>query len=125
MGQRPVTKRDFPNFPMPKARGLLPFDYVAEPYEYRLLVQGKVPGSMDDMWFVYAERDWVYIHRSRSGFCIFQLRFEANANGYRVAEAWVNLDPSQNRLTEATEQAELISQATRLRRILYGKWWRH
>jgi hypothetical protein len=123
VSDRAATRQDFPTSPMPVARGLLPFDYTIPAQLYQRLLRGKIPQDMDDRWFVFAEREWVYIHRSWSGYCVFQLRFEARPGGYLVAEAWVNLDPAQNRLAEGgNKQAELTSQAARLRRILEGKW---
>ena len=50
---------------------------------------------MDDKWFFYLEKDWLYIHRSWTGFCIFQVRLERFEDGYQIAEAWVNDDPEQ------------------------------
>jgi hypothetical protein len=82
---------------MPTARRLMAFEYTASPRLYEALLRGKIPSDMDyDRWFVFAEDGWVSIHRAWSGFCIFQLRFEAVPAGYAVAEAWVNVDPAQN-----------------------------
>ncbi len=63
--------------------------------EYKYLTWGFIPVSMDDRWFFYLEDDWLHIHRSWTGYCIFQVRLEKFEDGYSIAEAWVNDDPEQ------------------------------
>jgi hypothetical protein len=100
----------------------LPLELTLPAEYYQALVRGKIPKDMEDRWFVFAEGDWVYIHRSWSGNCTFQLRFEPGPGGYVLAEGWVNLDPAQNRLTGEGKEADLASQADRLRHIFDGGW---
>ncbi len=80
---------------MPSASARVLFERVFSPKQYERISHGLVPKQMEDKWFVYLEGDWLYIHRSWTGCCVFQVRLEPCKNGYRVAEAWVNDDPEQ------------------------------
>lgn len=55
---------------------------------------------MEDHWFYYMEDDWLHIHRSWTGYCIFQIHFVHAENGYQTKEIWVNRDPEQYRNTD-------------------------
>lgn len=54
-----------------------------------------IPFSMEDKWFVFYEEPWLYLHRSWTGMCVFQVRFELIDGMYRVVEALVNRDPKE------------------------------
>jgi hypothetical protein len=43
---------------------------------------GCIPRDMDDRWFIYLEGEWVHLHRSWTGFCIYQVRLEAVGSSY-------------------------------------------
>lgn len=63
--------------------------------EYEQLRIGFVPQSMEDKWFIFAEDDKLYLHRSWTGFCIYQLTLVKEGAGYVVAEALANRDQGQ------------------------------
>ncbi len=50
---------------------------------------------MEDKWFIYCERDWVFFHRSWTGALIFALRLDPTPEGATVAESWVSRDTSE------------------------------
>ncbi|MBV6627050.1 MAG: hypothetical protein KI793_29625 [Rivularia sp. (in: Bacteria)] len=95
MNPKIATRRDWQIQPMPKLRTRLRVEEVFTREEYKYLTWGFIPVSMDDKWFFYLEKDWLYIHRSWTGFCIFQVRLERFEDGYEIIEAWVNDDPEQ------------------------------
>jgi hypothetical protein len=41
---------------------------------------------MEDKWFLFVEDGVLHCHRSWSGLCIFQVRFEASSDGYDVVQ---------------------------------------
>ena len=51
-----------------------------------------IPESFDERWFAFYEDGWLYLHRSWTGCCVFQLRIEQEADGYVVREALFNRD---------------------------------
>lgn len=90
---------------MPATRYRLAVERVYPDNDFARLTFGVVPNSMDEKWFVYYERPWLHVHRSSSGACIYQLRFEPTETGNRIAEAIVNADPSQYRVVDPEGEA--------------------
>lgn len=94
--QRPSAKRaDGKTIPLPAARKALALDQTLSAAEFTRLSRGEVPREMEDKWFIFYEAPWLYLHRSWTGFCIFQVCFEPVADGMRIAEVWVNRDEEQ------------------------------
>lgn len=96
---RPAAQRgDATLLPLPEARATLSADSFARTYtpvQFAWLKQGVVPREMEDKWFVFYEAPWLYLHRSWTGYAIFQARFEERAAGVTLVEALVNQDPAQ------------------------------
>lgn len=63
--------------------------------EYERLALGHIPGSQDDRWFVYVDKGVVHIHRSATGFAIFEVELSPAGGGYEVKAAWANRNPEQ------------------------------
>jgi hypothetical protein len=91
-----IAKRDdWKTEPMPEEceRISVPKEYSYE--EFDRIAFGIVPLEMEDKWFIYYEKPWLYLHRSWTGFCIFRVRFEQSSSGVCVVEAFVNRRPDQ------------------------------
>ncbi len=95
MNPKKATRSDWKIQPMPELKTQLQVEEIFTKEEYEYLTWGFIPVSMDDKWFFFLENDWLYIHRSWTGFCIFEVRLERFLDGYEIAEAWVNEDPEQ------------------------------
>ena len=95
MHPKKATRSDWKIQPMPELKIRLQVEEIFTKEEYKYLTWGFIPVSMDDKWFFYLEDDWLHIHRSWKGYCIFQVRLEKFEDGYSIAEAWVNSDPEQ------------------------------
>jgi hypothetical protein len=104
-----ATRGDWKTTPLPASRTALPFDrsYTAE--EFTRIKDGSVPECMEDKWFIFYEEPWLYFHRSWTGYCVYQLRFEPAGDGARVAEVWASRDPEQYRETDDTRDALLLT----------------
>ena len=50
---------------------------------------------MEDSWFIYLKDNWLYFHRSWTGYAIYAVEFERNSSSLRAVSAWVNRDPTQ------------------------------
>jgi 8-oxo-dGTP pyrophosphatase MutT (NUDIX family) len=95
---------------MPAKKARLPFKMRFSPSELARLRRGLIPEEMEDKWFAFFEMDWLNIHRSWTGYCIFRLRFEPDGECYRLAEAWVNRDSKQySNKKLATDEENLLS----------------
>ncbi len=94
--------------PLSETRATLDFKRTFSQGETACLRQGFVPRDMDDRWFIFLEDDWLYFHRSWTGFCVFQVRLEPAGDGYTVAETWACRDPEQYRWTsDSSDVAQL------------------
>jgi hypothetical protein len=63
--------------------------------EHERLLRGHIPENQDDRWFVYVDEDVVHIHRSWTGFCMYEVELAPSGDGYEVKAAWANRDPDQ------------------------------
>jgi len=64
---------------------------------------------MEDKWFIFLEDDVLYLHRSWTGFCIYQVSFKKDGAQYRVVEALINRDPSQGSATDDGYDVDLLN----------------
>jgi hypothetical protein len=100
-----ATRDDWTATPLPERRATIALDRTYSASEFERLKEGFVPGMMEDKWFVFYEGAWLYMHRSWTGFCEYQVRFEPAADGARVVEVLANRDPAQYRETDDTFDA--------------------
>jgi hypothetical protein len=92
----PATRQSWPNItPMPAQRSRLAIKRAFTGQEYERIRLGLVPESMEDKWFMFTEVDTLYVHRSWTGYCIYQLTLVKEGTGYVVGEALANRDESQ------------------------------
>ncbi len=77
------------------ARASIALDRSYTASEFERIQQGNVPKDMDDRWFAFYEEPWLYLHRSWTGYGIYQVRFEQSHEGVRIAEVLVSRDPDQ------------------------------
>jgi hypothetical protein len=105
-----ATRRSGHNLqPLPAARSRLALRHVFTKQEYEQISFGLIPLAMEDKWFIFLESGSLYFHRSWTGSCIYELRLVASGEGYVVAEAWVNRDPSQYKGTDDRYDERLLS----------------
>lgn len=107
MENRPAQQSDWKVEPMPSTTATIGFDRTYTNDEFQRITWGVIPETMEDKWFIYFEEPWLYLHRSWTGYCIFQLRFEAVDGQIQVAEVLVNRDPHQ--YSESDDEARDIS----------------
>ncbi|MGB6299866.1 MAG: hypothetical protein WBF90_27350 [Rivularia sp. (in: cyanobacteria)] len=74
MHPKKATRSDWKIQPMPELKTQLQVEEVFTKEEYEYLSWGLIPKRMEDKWFIYLEDNWLYFHRSWSGFCIFKVR---------------------------------------------------
>ncbi len=80
---------------MPGRKERIELDRSFSREEYERLARGHLPESQDDRWFVYVDDAGVHIHRSATGFCIFEVELAPAGDGHEVKAAWANRDPEQ------------------------------
>ncbi len=47
---------------------------------------GLIPQQMEDKWFIFSEDEWLYFHRSWSGFGIYKARLDKLEDRYTIKE---------------------------------------
>jgi len=72
--------------------------------------KGFKPQSMDDRWFIYYENDILYIHRSWSGYCIYEIHFIKKGNSYETVKFLVNRDIEQYKYIDDEYDIKQINQ---------------
>lgn len=113
-----ATPGNYPHKPMPDRRARIDLQRAYDQTEYEALLQGNIPRAPGDRWFAYEEDDWVSLHLSSTGTCIYRLRLEKAGKQWRVAEAWANRDPDQYDSTDDRADATMLSHL--LDRIITG-----
>ena len=104
-----AVRGDWKNRPLPAARERLGLDRTYTRAEFERLIKGIIPRQMEDKWFVFFEKPWLYLHRSWTGFCIYQVRFRQSGNKTRIVEVLVNRDPEQYRSADGSADALLLA----------------
>jgi len=56
--------------------------------QYSKLKKGLIPHEMEDKWFIFFEDDWLFFHRSWTGYGIFKAQLTKEKNGYSIKEFW-------------------------------------
>lgn len=116
----PARRSDWKTTPLPEARARLCVDQTYSRTQYEWLRHGVVPREMEDRWFVFFEEPWLYLHRSWTGICVFQVKLEPHGEGARIAEAWVTRKPDDYLLLKDAEQAQDAHDAQLVLNLLRG-----
>lgn len=52
------------------------------------LKKGLIPQQMEDKWFIFFENDWLYFHRSWTGFGVYKVQIVKSEDSYAINEFW-------------------------------------
>ena len=100
-----ATRENWKTTPLPVARASISLDRSYTDAEFARIREGNVPQEMEDKWFAFDEEPWLSLHRSWTGFGIYQVRFEPAGEGTRVAEVLVSRDTEQYTGTDCIADA--------------------
>lgn len=95
MRRKAVSATEWKLHKLPKQKVSIRVDRPFSPAEMEKIKAGFRPDSMDDHWFIYYEKERLYIHRSWSGNCIYVVRFENGEQGWFAREIKANRNPKQ------------------------------
>ena len=104
---------------MPRKRARVPLQRTFTKAEFARINKGFAPQSMDDRWFIFFEKGWLYFHRSWTGRCIFQIRFKPQKHCYAIADAWAKQDLNRYEDSNVNNKGRLISNL--IDHVLLGK----
>ncbi|MFO7815127.1 MAG: hypothetical protein R6V14_05260 [Halanaerobiales bacterium] len=85
-----ATKESWKTSDMPEEKVSLPIDQKYSKKEYNKIKQGFIPKGMEDRWFIYFEKDKLYLHRSWTGLCVYELNFIKKNEKYIISEGYLN-----------------------------------
>ncbi|NEW80788.1 MAG: ADP-ribosylglycohydrolase family protein [Mariniphaga sp.] len=60
---------------------------------------------MEDKWFIFYENDWLYFHRSWTGFGIFKALLIKGQDGYSITEFWA--ERNQDKYSVEDDQSDI------------------
>jgi len=103
-----ASSSSWKTLPPPKRKEPLQLEAFFSDEEAEQLMNGLIPDSMDDKWFVYFSDGWLNFHRSWTGALIYFLRLDGSPAGVRVAESWVNREPKQYKATDTEYDRKLV-----------------
>jgi 8-oxo-dGTP pyrophosphatase MutT (NUDIX family) len=108
--RRPATcKEDWETKPFPRKRTEIALDLHFDEAAMSRVRKGFLPVAMEDKWFGWFKEPVLHLHRSWTGFCIYQVHFEKSANGWHAISAKVNRSPVQYSETNDEADQRLIA----------------
>ena len=75
---------------------LIKFSLVFTKEEYQLLIRGHIPYQMEDKWYIFYKDDWLYFHRSWTGYGMYKAQVLPDQNGYYIDEFWAERRKEMN-----------------------------
>ena len=92
---------------MPWRRWPLGFTRSFSNDEVTAMKRGFQPSDMDDRWLVLSVNDWVFVHRTWTGSCIYALQLCATPQGWTVGRSWVNRNRREYRGFPIKEERDM------------------
>ncbi|WP_086822347.1 hypothetical protein [Allokutzneria sp. NRRL B-24872] len=65
--------------------------------EMRVIGLGRAAGHMDERWLALVEADRLFLHRSWTGYGVYEAVFVERPEGWQITEAWVESDTDRYR----------------------------
>lgn len=112
-----ATKETWKNIPIDNPKQI-EIDLFFTDNQFSQLTQGFIPQQMEDKWFIYYDNEWLYIHRSWTGYGIYKAQLHQTTNGFSIQAFWAERNPEKHNYEY--DQTD-IEQFTRLiARLLLG-----
>jgi len=104
-----ASKETARHLPMPTQRKRLVYERLFTRDEFDQISLGLIAHGMDDKWFIFLDDMQLNFHRSWTGHCIYQIRFEKREEEYAVTEVWVNRNQEEYRSDDDNYDVALLS----------------
>ena len=82
-----ATKTSWQNHPIDNPKRI-DIDLQFTDKQFSKLFRGLIPRQMEDKWFIYFENDWLFFHRSWTGFGNYKAKLNKGKDGYSIKEFW-------------------------------------
>lgn len=94
--------------PLPQRQTRIDLDRRYDAFDSYLIQRGCVPLEMENKWFIYFKENHLMMHRSWTGYCIFDVVFERHGDELHATHALVNRDAEQYVSTDDEEDKNLL-----------------
>ena len=108
MSPERATRNSWQTQALPHPRAKLNVQRVYTAEEYEQIALGFIPQEMEDKWSIFLEDDRLYLHRSWTGFCTYEVHLSAHDGQHTIVAAWVSRDSEQYRETDDEYDAGLL-----------------
>jgi hypothetical protein len=102
-----MTRDDWKLRKMPKSHAAIRVSRLFSAREINQIKMGFRPENMDEKWFIFYEQECLYMHRSWTGFCIYEVHFERQARDSVVCEIQVNRNSKQYGVSDDSYDAQM------------------
>jgi hypothetical protein len=106
--KKTATKEAWETYPVEHPKRIA-IELVFTDSQFEKLKYGLIPRQMEDKWFCYFEADWLYFHRSWTGFGIYKAQLLKEPEGYSIREFWVERNPEKYGCTDDLRDIDTFS----------------
>lgn len=103
-----ATKAKWENHPIDNPKKI-DFSIHFNHKQFEKLKHGLIPQQMEDKWFVFYENDWLYFHRSWTGFGLYKAQLIKEQDGYSLKEFWAERNQEKYKNEDDNVDIENIS----------------
>jgi hypothetical protein len=83
-----ATRETWENIPIDTSKKIfVELNFSQE--QYTKMKRGLIPHEMEDKWFIFFENNWLYFHRSWTGYGIYKAEIKENNGRYCINEFFV------------------------------------
>jgi len=100
-----ATKESWENYPIDTPKRIK-VDLIFTQPQFEELIKGLIPRQMENKWFIYYEDEWIYFHRSWTGFGVYKAKLEKNGSNYLISEFWVEINTVKYRSVNDSSEIE-------------------
>lgn len=112
-----ATKTTWQNHPIDDPK-LIQIDLHFTDQQFSKLIIGLIPEQMEDKWFIFYENDWLYFHRSWTGFGIYKAQLKKETDGYSIKRFWA--ERSEEKYNNEDDNADIENFSFLIARGLLG-----
>ncbi|MBS9525528.1 hypothetical protein KI659_16040 [Litoribacter alkaliphilus] len=102
-----VTKDSWKNSPIDQPKRI-EMELPLTEGQFEKLKRGFVPKQMEDKWFVFYEKGWIYFHRSWTGYGIFRAEIKNVKGKFSITEFYAERNPAKYNNQEDREDIRMI-----------------
>lgn len=103
-----ATKTSWQNHPIDNPKKI-DFSFHFNDKQFEKLKHGLIPQQMEDKWFIFYENDWLYFHRSWTGFGLYKAQLIKEKDGYSIKEFWAERNQEKYKNEDDDTDIENIS----------------